>query len=106
MQERPCAFVVYFGKTMELKQAAVQLVAELRAAGIKTEISYGDRSPKAQMKQANSSGADYALLLGDNELQNGVVSVKNLLVAGMELEQKQIDVPRAQLLAYLQSIGK
>jgi histidyl-tRNA synthetase len=104
-EELPRAFVVYFGKTTELKEATVQLVAELRRAGIKTEISYGDRSPKAQLKQANSSGADYALLIGDNELRSGVVAVKNLQAAGMQLEQKQIDVPRAQILAYLESAG-
>jgi histidyl-tRNA synthetase len=104
-EERPRAFVVYFGKTTELKEAAVQLVAELRRAGIKTEINYGDRSPKAQMKQANSSGADDALLIVDNELRSGVVALKNLQATGMELEQKQIDVPRAQILAYLESAG-
>ncbi|MFL5691377.1 MAG: His/Gly/Thr/Pro-type tRNA ligase C-terminal domain-containing protein, partial [Ktedonobacteraceae bacterium] len=102
-QERPRAFVVYFGKTLEFKQAAVQLVAELRHAGIKAEMSYGDRSPKAQMKQANNSGAAYALLIGENELANEVVSVKNLQAESMDLAQKQVDVPRAELLAYLQS---
>src|SRR5258708_1465523 len=101
-QERPRAFVVYFGKTLELKQAAVQLVAELRHAGIKAEMSYGDRSPKAQMKQANNSGAAYALIIGEDELANEVVSVKNLQAESMELAQKQVDVPRAELLAYLQ----
>src|SRR5437764_11710709 len=100
-EERPRAFVVYFGKTMELKEAAVRLVAELRHAGIKTEMSYGDRSPKAQMKQANSSGAAYALIIGENELANAVVSVKNLQAAGIELDQKQIDVHREKLIAYL-----
>jgi histidyl-tRNA synthetase len=102
-QERPRAFVVYFGKTLEFKQAAVQLVAELRHAGIKAEMSYGDRSPKAQMKQANNSGAAYALIIGENELANEVVSVKNLQAESMDLAQKQVDVPRAELLAYLQS---
>ncbi|MFL5704253.1 MAG: histidine--tRNA ligase, partial [Ktedonobacteraceae bacterium] len=97
-QERPRAFVVYFGKTLEFKQAAVQLVAELRHAGIKAEMSYGDRSPKAQMKQANNSGAAYALLIGENELANEVVSVKNLQAESMDLAQKQVDVPRAELL--------
>src|SRR5260370_35557567 len=55
-EEHPRAFVVYFGKTMELREAAVQLTAELRHAGIAAEMSYGDRSPKAQMKNANASG--------------------------------------------------
>ena len=40
----------------------MSLVAELRRAGIPAEMSYGGRSGKAQMKQANASGAAYALL--------------------------------------------
>jgi len=100
-EERVRAFVVYFGKTAQLKEAAVQLVAELRHAGIKTEMSYGDRSPKAQMKQANTSGAAYALIIGENELANNIVSVRDLQAGSMETEKKQVEVPRHQLLAVL-----
>src|SRR5215469_12719432 len=56
-EEQPRAFVVYFGKTPEYKEAAVRAVAQLRHAGIKTEMAYGDRSAKSQMKQANNAGA-------------------------------------------------
>src|SRR5438874_5006025 len=100
-EERVRAFVVYFGKTVELKEAAVRLVAELRHAGIKTEMSYGDRSPKAQMKQANSSGAAYALIIGENELANNIVSVRDLQAGSIETEKKQVEVPHHQLLAML-----
>src|SRR6266550_1558055 len=105
-EERVRAFVVYFGKTAELKEAAVQLVAELRHAGIKTEMSYGDRSPKAQMKQANTSGAAYALIIGENELANNIVSVRDLQAGSMETEKKQVEVPRHQLLAVLSNTPK
>src|SRR6266446_2620096 len=100
-EERPRAFVAYLGKTAELKDAAVQVVAELRHAGIKTEMSYGDRSPKAQMKQANASGAAYAVIIGEQELVGGYVSVKDLQAAGMESEKKQVEVQRDVLVAYL-----
>lgn len=102
-EERSRAFVVYFGKTTELKDAAVQLVADLRRAGVKTEMSYGDRSPKAQMKQANASGAAYALIIGENELAHNSVSVKNLQAEGLETEKKQVEVSRDQLLPMLLS---
>ena len=98
-------FVVYLGKITELKDAAIQLTAELRHAGIKTEMSYGDGSPKAQMKQANASGAIYAVILGEDELANNVVSVKNLQAEGMDKEKKQIQVQRDTLLEYLNSEG-
>jgi histidyl-tRNA synthetase len=101
VEEKPRAFVVHFGKTAELKEAAVGLVAELRQAGIKAEMSYGDRSPKAQMKQANASGAAYALIIGESELANKSVSVKDLRAGSMETEQKQVEMKREELLPML-----
>jgi histidyl-tRNA synthetase len=100
-EEKPRAFVAYLGKTSELKDAAIAIVAQLRHAGIKAEMSYGDRSGKAQMKQANASGAAYAVILGENELVNNTVSIKNLQAAGMETEQKQVEISRAALVGYL-----
>ncbi len=100
-EERPRAFVVYFGKTPEYKDAAVRTVAELRYAGIKTEMAYGERSPKSQMKQANNSGAAYAVLIGEKELEGGFVTVKDLQAAGMETESKQVEVRREGLVEYL-----
>ncbi len=95
------AFVVYFGKTPEFKAAAVQITAQLRQAGIKAEMSYGDRSRKAQMKQANASGADYAVIIGEDELAHDAVSVKDLQAQGMDIESKQVTIKRTALLAYL-----
>ena len=100
-EEKAQAFVVYLARTPELKDAVVKLVAELRHAGIKTEMSYGDRSAKAQMKQANASGAHYAVLVGENELANGFVSVRNLRAGGMETEKKQVEVKQENLINYL-----
>jgi histidyl-tRNA synthetase len=98
--EKPRAFVVYLARTPELKDEVVKLVAQLRHAGIKTEMSYGDRSAKAQMKQANSSGATYAVLVGENELANGFVSVRTLQGEIGE-EHKQVEVKPENLIAYL-----
>ncbi|MGH2509748.1 MAG: His/Gly/Thr/Pro-type tRNA ligase C-terminal domain-containing protein, partial [Ktedonobacteraceae bacterium] len=75
--------------------------AELRQAGLRTEMSYGGRSSKAQMKQANASGAAYALLLGENELAGGFVTVKDLQVDGMETQMKQFEIKRDNLVAFL-----
>ncbi len=102
-EEQLRAFVVYFGKTTELKEAAVHLVAKLRHVGIKTEMSYGDRSPKAQMKQANASGAAYAIIIGEEELAGSFVSVKDLQAPGMDTEKKQIAVQQEALIAYLET---
>ena len=99
-EQAPRIFVVYFDKTESLKNAAVQITAELRHAGIKAEMSYGDRSRKAQMKQANTSGAAYAILLKEDELANDLVTIKDMQAEGMDIDSKQVQVPRDELLAY------
>lgn len=101
-QARPHAFVVGFGKGDACRNAAIRLTTQLRQAGIRAEMSYGGRSSKAQMKQANASGASYALLLGENELAGNFVTVKDLQAGGMETEKKQVEVKQEDLLAFLQ----
>ncbi len=97
------AFVVYFGKTPEFKDAVVQITAQLRQAGIKAEMSYGGRSRKAQMKQANASGAAYAVIIGEEELANGTVSVKDLQGEGLDVASKQVLIPQETLVEFLSS---
>jgi len=87
-------FVAYLNRTPELKNATVRLVADLRHAGIKTEMGYGDRSFKAQMKRANSANAEYAIIIGENELANGFVTIRR---SGVE----STEVKRGEVIAYL-----
>jgi len=58
----------------------LQLAEQLRQAmpGLKIQTNLGGGSFKAQFKRADRSGADLALILGEEELQNGVVSIKPL----------------------------
>ncbi len=101
-EERPTqAFVVYLGRTAELKNTAVEVTAELRKAGIKAEMSYGDRSAKAQMKQANASGAPYGIIIREDEQGSERIAVKHLQAEGMEIESKQVLVRRADLVKYI-----
>jgi len=89
-------FVAYLAKTQELKDATIQLVADLRHAGIKAEMSYGDRSFKAQMKRASSSNTEYAIIIGENELANGFVTIRRADVEAVE-------VKRSEVITYLTS---
>lgn len=100
-EARPLAFVIAIGKTDEYRDAAIHLTAQLRLAGIKTEVSYGGRSMKAQMKQADASGAAYALMLGESELAGNFVTIKDLQAGGMDTEKKQVEVKREDLLGFL-----
>jgi histidyl-tRNA synthetase len=69
-------FVVPLGAIA--KRSAVTLVAELRGAGIATDLAYGDRGMKGAMKAADRSGATYAVVLGDRDLEAGKAPVKDL----------------------------
>ena len=54
------------------------LVDSLRKEGFVVEQNFGDRSLKAAMKAADKSGARFAIVLGDSELQSGSVELKEM----------------------------
>ncbi|MBQ2502834.1 MAG: histidine--tRNA ligase, partial [Lachnospiraceae bacterium] len=58
---------------------------ELRDAGLSAAVDYAGRSMKAQMKQANKLNARYAAIMGDDELAEGVVMLRDM--AGSEQEK-------------------
>ena len=60
------------------KDALVALGGALRAAGIRTDIGYGDRGLKGAMKGADRSGASYAVIAGDRDLAVGSIELKDL----------------------------
>lgn len=60
----------------------------LRQAGVKAECDSVGRSVKAQMKYANKIGAAYSVILGDNEIDNDLVKLKNMETG----EQEEVKV--------------
>lgn len=60
------------------KSVALKYAAELRDAGFKVELAFGDRALKTAMKSADKSGARYSVVIGDLEIANGVVEVKEM----------------------------
>ena len=61
-------------------QRAFALAEELRDSvdGIQVEMNLGGGSFKSQMKRADKSGAQFALILGEQELADGCVGLKPL----------------------------
>ena len=51
---------------------------KLRVEGVKAECDSVGRSVKAQMKYANKTGAKYSVILGDNEIEQDSVKLKNM----------------------------
>ncbi|MCD6520087.1 MAG: histidine--tRNA ligase [Anaerolineae bacterium] len=60
------------------KVRALQLLSEVREAGIRAIISFGDRSLKAQLRNANREQVRYALVLGEDELAAGEVLLQDM----------------------------
>lgn len=71
----------------EVRGKAFEFVTGLRNEGIITETDYMDRSVKAQMKYANKIGAKYVALLGEDEMKNQKVTLKNM----QNGEQSEVD---------------
>ncbi|HZK31334.1 MAG TPA: histidine--tRNA ligase [Corynebacterium sp.] len=86
---------VALGADAKLRMAL--LVDELRAAGISADMSYGDRGLKGAMKGADRSGARLALVLGESELAEEVVAVKDMV------EQSQRSVALSEAVTVIQA---
>jgi histidyl-tRNA synthetase len=69
-------FCVPLGEQAKLELAVV--AAALRAAGVRVDLAYGDRSLKSAMKGADRSGAAIALVAGDRDIEAGTIGVKDL----------------------------
>ncbi len=62
----------------EAKAKAYKIVKSLREEGLIVETDYMDRSVKAQMKYANKIGAEKAVIIGNDELENNKVKIKDM----------------------------
>ncbi len=60
------------------KSVAVRTAGTLRSRGVRVDLSYGDRGMKGAMKGADRSGARFAVVLGERDLEAGVAQVKDL----------------------------
>lgn len=70
------AYVVALGEAAQSE--GFKLLNNLRKAGLSAAMDFAGRSMKAQMKQANKLGARYALILGEDEISEGVVMLRSM----------------------------
>ena len=87
-----------FGEASEL--AALALAEQLRDVqpGLRLQVNAGGGSFKSQFKKADKSGALYALILGENELESQTIAIKPL-----RTDAEQQSVAWDALGSYLQS---
>ena len=100
--EHQCdVYLVHAGEKAQLQ--AFVLAERLRDAGLDVIVNCvtanSGSSFKSQMKRADASGANFAIILGDNEIDGGVASVKAMRAA--DLENNQQSVPLDSVVDYL-----
>jgi histidyl-tRNA synthetase len=69
-------FVAYIGNGT--KEVAFSLTRQLRAAGHATILTLGGRGLKSQMKLANRTGAAFSVIVGEGELAEGKVQLRDM----------------------------
>lgn len=89
-------FIIPLGE--DAKQQALVLSQSLRDSGIQTELAFGDRALKGAMKAADKSGARYVVVLGDSELNRGIIELKRMsdgVSSSVKIDQLTEELQRA-----------
>lgn len=86
--------------TEDLKRDAIKIASDLRCAGIEAEVDLMGRSFKKILEYANKADADCILIVGEKELKENTVGVKNMRTG----EQKNIGI--SEIAEYLKKAGK
>lgn len=79
---KPIAFIAYLGK--EAKTEAAKLASQLRDAEIAVIIATGDKSLKSQLRQANSLGTNYTIIIGEREVKIHSVVLRDMITNKQE----------------------
>ena len=74
------AVMVHVGENATRRAAS--LAAELRNQGLSITMAPAGKSMRAQMRYANRSNANYAIILGNREIEQGIAAVKPLQFEG------------------------
>lgn len=82
-------YIVSHGETT--KQIAASLLYELRKAGLYADKDYLERKMKAQFKAADRANAKFVLIIGEDEVEKNVVTVKEM-ATGTQQEVKMEEI--------------
>ena len=79
---KPSVFVVWMGEAAG--KAAAKMVSDLRDSGVSAVTSFTARSLKAQLRQADGTGCHFAAIIGEEELSQNFVTLRDLRTAQQE----------------------
>jgi len=90
-------YIVGLGENV--RSTVIKLAENLRKNNIRTDLDVLRRSLKAQMREANKGGAQIAIIIGDQELEQGKAEVKDLSSG----EQSQVEIN--ELINHINSLS-
>lgn len=95
---KPDVFFAQIGK--EARRAALRLFEEVRAAGLHTVEAFGKASLKAQLESANKTGARVTVILGQQEIQDQTIIIRDMESGSQET------VPLDKMVEYIKKLIK
>ncbi len=87
---RPQVFIAHVDD--EARDEAIKLAATLRKNGIGVIEAIGNKSLKAQLRQANTRGVHYTVIIGEQEVKTGTVILRDMTTA----QQKTVPLSELQ----------
>ncbi|SHG95105.1 histidyl-tRNA synthetase [Thermosyntropha lipolytica DSM 11003] len=96
-EEEKAGIVDVFVAVMDrqYEDIGVKILTDLRRAGIKADKDYTGKSPKGQMKHADKLGVKMAILLGEDEVKNSFVTVRDMI------SKEQYQVGHRELIDFI-----
>jgi histidyl-tRNA synthetase len=76
--ESPSVDVFFVTLAPEARLPALRLAGALRSEGISCDLDFGGRKAKGQFKQADRSGAPYTVVIGEDELNAGSCTLRDM----------------------------
>jgi len=83
-RENP-VYLITLGEPAKLE--GLGILNELRKNGVACDTNYEDKSLKGAMRKANDLGAHIVLIIGDNEIEKGTITLKDM-ISGEQREVK------------------
>ncbi|MDD4980016.1 MAG: histidine--tRNA ligase [Candidatus Omnitrophica bacterium] len=91
VSEKKLVYIITLGEAA--RKEGLKLLDNLRKADIAADTDYEDKSLKGALRRANDLKARHVLIIGEDEIKRGVVTLKDM-VSGEQKEVKQEDLIR------------
>ena len=72
----PSIYIMSLGE--DARTRGIQILNQLREAGLISIMGYGNRSFKAQMRESDRRGVGYTIIIGEDEISKKEATIKNM----------------------------